>query len=150
MITLSWFESPMLHNSVWSVNECHQVFIPFNILFNLCTLTVKLSVLIFYYRVFTSKKMRLASQITIAVVTIWGVANILQGILVCHFHDGAWTPFVDSSCTGFNPSQAATGMFNSIANLYISLLPLYTIWSLGKVSISTRCYLSAVFLFNTM
>lgn len=42
------------------------------------------------------------------------------------------------------------GLFNCITNIIIMLVPLYTIWTLTKVSVSTRLGLSGVFLLSLM
>lgn len=59
-------------------------------LFGACTLTMKLSVLFFYSRVFTSRSMRIATKVTLVLVVLWGIGNLLQTFLVCHIIDGVW------------------------------------------------------------
>lgn len=94
--------------------------------------------------------MRIATKITIGLVTVWGLGNLIQTLLVCHFIDGKWNLVVFKACRSFYGSHEATGSFNFITNIIISLLPIYTIWSLGKVAVSTRLYLTAVFMSSTM
>lgn len=93
--------------------------------------------------------MRLATKLTIALVAIWGLGNFLQTLLVCHLSDGKWL-LLNGSCPDVGSSNLATGIFNCISDLLIALLPIYTIWSLPRVSVSTRLHLSAVFLLSTM
>lgn len=71
-------------------------------------------------------------------IAIWGTANLLQSLLVCRV----------SQCRSNVPSLVSTGLFNCTTNVIINLLPLYTIWSLKTISISTRFGLTAVFLFS--
>lgn len=42
------------------------------------------------------------------------------------------------------------GLFNCITNVIIMLVPLHSIWTLKKVSVSTRLGLSAIFLLSLM
>lgn len=108
-----------------------------------------MSVLIFYCRVFTSRAMRLATKFTIVLVAAWGLGNLIQTLLVCHISDGKWT-LLSGGCSSLAPSNLATGVFNCTTDVIIALLPLYTIWSLPRVSVSSRLHLSAVFLLGTM
>lgn len=73
-------------------------------LFATTTLTAKLSVLSFYYRVFTTRAMRLATQFVMGFVVLWAIGSILQVILVCHFRDGAWYYINPQTC----PEQEAS------------------------------------------
>lgn len=115
-----------------------------------CIVTVKLSVLIFYCRVFTSKSMRMATKLTIALVVAWGLGNFLQTLLVCHIGPGGKWVLLNGGCSSLAPSNLATGIFNCATNLIIALLPIYTIWSLPRVSVSTRLHLCAVFLLSML
>ncbi|KAL2287688.1 hypothetical protein FJTKL_05058 [Diaporthe vaccinii] len=124
--------------------------LPFDVLFGACTLTTKLSVLFFYSRVFTSRSMRLATIVTLVLVVLWGIGNLLQTFLVCHIIDGTWHATNPNFCGDLQASFISIGLFNLITNTIIMLVPLYTIWTLKKVSVSTRLGLSAVFLLNLM
>lgn len=79
------------------------------------------------------------------VVGVWGTANLLQFLFVCRVHDGTVDFLSVTKCDATTISFVTTGLFNCLTNLIIGLLPLYTIWSLHKVSISTRLGLTAVF-----
>ncbi|KAL0943109.1 uncharacterized protein CTRU02_200995 [Colletotrichum truncatum] len=125
-----------------------KLFLPFETIFGVVSLTTKLGVLFFYFRVFTSRPMQHATRLTFAIVIIWGIGNILQTILVCHITDGKWHATNPDICREHEASILSTGLFNCIANTLIMLVPLYTIWTLKKVGISTRWGLSAVFLLN--
>lgn len=75
-----------------------------------------------------------------------GLANLLLSVFVCHIHDGR-VDFQDMpQCAAQSLGFLASGIFNSTANFIISLLPLYTIWTLKRVSVSTRMGLTAIFL----
>ncbi|KAK1705956.1 uncharacterized protein BDZ83DRAFT_594011, partial [Colletotrichum acutatum] len=121
------------------------LFLPSDTIFGFVSLTTKLSVLFFYLRVFTSPPMRLATKMTFLIVILWGIGNILQTLLVCHITNGKWHATNQDICREHEASILSTGLFNCITNTVIMLVPLYTIWSLKKVSVSTRWGLSGVF-----
>ncbi|KAJ0136836.1 hypothetical protein CTA2_2117, partial [Colletotrichum tanaceti] len=124
------------------------LFLPFETLFATASLTTKLSVLFFYLRVFTSRPMRVATRLTLVVVLLWGVANVLETLLICHVRDGGWHATSPEICREHEAAILSTGLFNCVVNSFVMLVPLYTIWSLRKVSVSTRLGLSSVFLLN--
>lgn len=125
-------------------NANQQLFIPFEILFNTSIVTAKLSVLFFYLRVFTHGSMPRAAKWTMVLVGIWGLGNLAQSFLVCRVHDGHVDLIIDR-CTENTASLVSTAIFNCFTNLVIGLLPIYTIWSLVTVSVSTRLGLTCVF-----
>lgn len=88
--------------------------------------------------------MRRATKWMMALVGVWGVANLLQSFLVCRVHDGHVNLVIDR-CRENTASLVSTAVFNCLTNLIIGLLPLYTIWSLVTVSVSTRLGLTCVF-----
>lgn len=77
-------------------------------------------------------------------VGIWGLGNLAQSFLVCRVHDGHVQLVIDR-CNENTASLVATAVFNCLTNLVIGLLPIYTIWSLVTVSVSTRLGLTCVF-----
>lgn len=85
-------------------------------------------------------------------VGLWGIANSLQGLFVCHVNKATgaidFSPRFNTSCHGRGVSFLVTGVFNCAMNLIINFLPLYTIWSLKTVSVSTRWGLTAIFLLS--
>lgn len=77
-------------------------------------------------------------------VGVWGLGNLAQSFLVCRVHDGHVQLIIDR-CNENTASLVATAVFNCLTNLVIGLLPIYTIWSLVTVSVSTRLGLTCVF-----
>lgn len=136
--------------SVGTVLSQRQVNFIYMITFDVSIVFSKLSVLCFYLRVFTHRSMRLVTQCMIAIVTAWGIGNLLQSLLVCRIRDGEIDAFQAAKCPGHNESLIAVGIFNSSTHLIVCLLPLYTIWSFKTISISTRIGLSAVCLLGLM
>lgn len=102
-------------------------------------MTAKLSVLFFYLRVFSGMTfMQRLTKAMMILVVVWGTGNLLQSLLVCRV----------SQCSSNVSSLISTGLFNCLTNIIINFLPLYTIWSLKTISVSTRFGLTIVFLFS--
>ncbi|KAF3769591.1 hypothetical protein M406DRAFT_16482, partial [Cryphonectria parasitica EP155] len=123
------------------------IFIPFSLIYDMCIVTTKLSVLSFYLRVFTHGITRQATKYMMVLVAIWGLGNFLQSLLVCHLHDGHFETGI-GQCKNKTASSVASGIYNCTTNMIINCLPLFTIWSLKTVSVSTRLGLSGVFLLS--
>lgn len=128
-----------------------QLVIPFDILYNLCIAVTKVSVLFFYLRVFTTERaLRRATKGMLIFVGLWGTANFLQALFVCRVNKktGAveFRPDLNINCSAQVLSFLLTGIFNCTTNTVINFLPLYTIWSLKTITVSTRWGLTAVFL----
>ncbi|CAN8097490.1 unnamed protein product [Discula destructiva] len=121
------------------------IFIPFELMFACLIVTAKVSVLFFYRRVFVFGFMRAATTWMMVFMGVWGIANLLQFLLVCRVRNGRLDFLTHTSCKEAITSFIVTGIINGTTNLIIGLLPLYTIWSLKTVSISTRFGLTAVF-----
>lgn len=81
----------------------------------------------------------------IVLVGLWGIANLMQFLFVCRIYNGRVNFQQNVQCDSITGSFISAGMFNSITNLIIGLLPIYTIWSLKTVSVSTRTGLTVVF-----
>ncbi|KAJ4416425.1 hypothetical protein N0V82_006767 [Gnomoniopsis sp. IMI 355080] len=120
------------------------LFVPFELIYNTAVVTAKLSVLFFYLRIFTHGSMQRAARWVMVLVGVWGLANLAQSFLVCRVHDGHVDLVIDH-CKENTASLVSTALFNCLTNLIIGLLPLYTIWSLVTVSVSTRLGLTCVF-----
>lgn len=89
--------------------------------------------------------MRRATKGMIVLVGTWGIANLLQFLLVCRVRDGHVDFTQNVQCDGSTASFVSAGIVNSATNLIIGLLPIYSIWSLKTVSVSTRAGLTVVF-----
>lgn len=109
--------------------------------------TIKLSVLIFYLRVFVNKTMRMATKGVIIFVCLWSVGNILQVFLICRPFAAIYTVALmpTAQCGDQVGSFIAIGAFNIITDVLILTLPIPTVWTL-KTSKGKKIALTAVFL----
>ncbi|KAL2163617.1 hypothetical protein VTH06DRAFT_5675 [Thermothelomyces fergusii] len=107
--------------------------------------TIKVSVLLFYLRVFVNQGLRLAVKAALAFVMLWNIGNILQVFLICRPFAKTYSLTVEGECGDQVASYIAIGAFNVISDAIILTLPLPTVWSL-KMSTPTKLGLTGVFL----
>ncbi|KAK4201726.1 hypothetical protein QBC40DRAFT_323675 [Triangularia verruculosa] len=109
--------------------------------------TIKLSVLVFYLRVFVNKTMRTATKGVIIFVCLWSVGNILQVFLICRPFAAIYTLELmpTAKCGDQVGSFIAIGAFNIITDVMILTLPIPTVWTL-KTTRGKKIALTAVFL----
>jgi len=111
--------------------------------------TIKISVMVFYLRVFVNSGLRMATKVALAFVITWSVANILQVFLICRPFAKTYSLTVEGTCGDQVASFIAIGAFNIITDVIILTLPLPTVWAL-KMSTPTKLGLTGVFLVGLM
>lgn len=140
--------SPPMHQrsneTPGSQDTAYQILVAYVLVFAACTLTIKLSVLCFYNRIFVNRTMKMATKITMIFVILWSIGNIMQVFLICRPFATSYDPTVPGTCGNQKASFLAIGAFNAITDLVILVLPIQTIWSL-KIKSGARYSLLAVF-----
>ena len=104
----------------------------------------KISILLFYSRIFTERKFRIALRITFALVVSWLVAIELVVLAECVPISGLWDLSISSRCISLVPFFIGAGVPNVVLNVVIVFLPLPMIWTLD-IERKHRWALSAVF-----
>ncbi|KAI0601379.1 hypothetical protein F4775DRAFT_606489 [Biscogniauxia sp. FL1348] len=116
--------------------------------YQLTQCAVKLSVLLFYLRIFVNNKVLLGTKIAIGVVAVWSTVNFINVFLMCQPFESRFDPIAygGPECRLQKPIYTAIVCFNVVTDLPIFLLPLPTIWSLNMKR-SHKVYLVLSFLF---
>lgn len=92
---------------------------------------MKLSVLMFYLRIFTVRILQIATKIFIGIIICWGVAFILYMLLVCRPIEANWIfTMTPTHCGDQIAMYTALITLNMITDFFIMVFPLYTIWNL--------------------
>jgi hypothetical protein len=92
---------------------------------------MKLSVLMFYLRIFTVRILQIATKVFIGVIVCWGVAFILYMLLVCRPIQANWIfTLTPTKCGDQIAMYTALITLNMITDFFIMVFPLYTIWNL--------------------
>ncbi|KAF2450775.1 hypothetical protein P171DRAFT_378100 [Karstenula rhodostoma CBS 690.94] len=92
---------------------------------------MKLSVLMFYLRIFTVRILQIATKVFIGGIICWGVAFILYMLLVCRPIEANWIfTMTPTNCGDQIAMYTSLIALNMITDFFIMVFPLYTIWNL--------------------
>lgn len=102
----------------------------YNILNVLSYPTIKISILLFYIRIFSVlKNFTRIVWIAIAVLAATGLANILISIFSCTPIRAFWDPLTPGTCIDEVAYYYWTAIFNCITDLFILVAPMPVIWN---------------------
>ncbi|KAI0465721.1 hypothetical protein F4859DRAFT_507878 [Xylaria cf. heliscus] len=110
----------------------------------------KLSIVLFYRRVFRGNVFSVISLILLGVISAWGIAFFFATLLECIPTSEAWeslygTPRHDAYCYQYVPMFIATAISNTLVDAAILSVPLPIVWRL-KITTRQKIALSAIFL----
>ena len=108
----------------------------------LSLMIIKISILLFYIRIFAVPSFRLAAQIVMGIVVLWALAVILQSFLLCRPVSYNWNTQQPGTCGNRVASYVGCGSSNIITDAFVLCLPLPMVWNLqvpraNKVALST-------------
>ncbi|KAI1415431.1 hypothetical protein F5Y13DRAFT_187539 [Hypoxylon sp. FL1857] len=121
--------SPVFPALASNISIIFKVLFSFGIIYLLALASVKMSVLSFYQRTFSTESMRRAIWATMCLVFIWALAHTLAFIFVCK-PTQAWWDTSAGTCGNLIPIYASIVVLNIITDLIVMALPMYTIWHL--------------------
>lgn len=108
-----------------------QVLIALECLWNLSLAMTKVSVLLFYCKVFAVTKVKLLSQITIVFVALLGTSGFLSTMLVCHPFAFNWDLSIPGGyCGSQSDVFAVFGIMNLVTDVVVLLLPIKSLLAL--------------------
>ena len=112
----------------------------------MCITLIKVSILLFYYRLFgVRKQFKITLFVVLGLVCAWCIAIVLIDIFQCVPVQAAWIrPYPNSRCIDNNASLLGTAVTNVILDIAILVLPLSPIWNLA-LTIRQKVTLSAIF-----
>lgn len=106
---------------------------------------IKISICVFYNRIFDVRSFYIASWTTIAVIITWALAAILYAVLACRPLALFWDPAVRGTCV---PNKVAPliviGALEVVVDIAILILPLPLLWKL-RVSLADKFALCCIF-----
>ena len=117
----------------------------YDLVYNFCLPTIKLSILLFYARIFPQRGFRIALWITAGYVAAWFIWNVIDGILLCNPPAKAWNPKLPGHCVNTIKAVLASAAINISADVIILCLPMYPLWHL-QVSTLQKIGLTCIFL----
>ena len=128
-----------------------QTTVAYQILYCICISLIKISILLFYYRLFgVRKQFKITVFVVLAAVCAWCVAIVLVDLFQCVPVKAAWIrPYPHSKCMDNNASLLGTAITNVVLDFTILVLPLAPIWSLA-LTMRQKMTLSAIFLLGVL
>lgn len=94
--------------------------------------TVKISILLFYRRIFVTRSFQIASMVLIMCCVAWFIAIFLLDIFQCSPVQRQWDRMLPGTCVNDRLSFVTNGIFNIIIDFATLLLPMPVIWKLHR------------------
>ncbi len=107
--------------------------------------TVKISVLLFYRRIFPSPRFHIILRIVGGFIMCYSVVQLLVLIFQCRPIQGAWDPFIKAECVHINEEITVMSAFNVLTGMTTLCLPIPLIWQL-QVSKRSKIQLMSIFI----
>ena len=107
--------------------------------------TVKISVLLFYHRIFPSPFFHIILRIVGGFIMCYSLVQILVFIFQCRPVRGAWDPFINAECVKANDLFIVMSAFNVLTGTTTLCLPIPLIWQL-QVSKRSKIQLMSIFI----
>ena len=111
--------------------------------------TVKVSVLLFYRRIFPSPRFHIILRIVGGFIICYSVVQLLVFIFQCRPVQAAWDPFIKAECVKINDSFIVMGAFDVLTGVTTLCLPIPLIWQL-QVSKRSRIQLMSIFILGAL
>ncbi|KAL6160599.1 hypothetical protein ACJQWK_11916 [Exserohilum turcicum] len=108
------------------------------ILYNHALTATKIAFLLQYRRVFLRTKMRLACNIGIGIVALWGLLQVLLTVFFCKPISGFWDVTIEAQCFPRLPLWYINSVFNIVSDIVIFVLPLPGLRTLQLVKAQKR------------
>ena len=123
----------------------------YEILYYICVTLIKVSILLFYYRIFgVGKTFKRTVYVALGVVVAWCIAIVLGSIFQCTPVQAAWIrPFPHSKCINNNGALLGVAISNVVIDCGILILPVPSIWNLN-LSVRRKIALTAIFLIGAL
>ena len=132
-------------------NKTPKTTVAYEILYCVCVTLIKISILLFYYRLFgVNKVFKYTCYVAFAVVTCWSIAIVFSNIFQCVPVEAAWIrPYPHSKCINNNASLLGTAITNVLLDVIILVLPMAPVWSLS-LTVRQKITLTAIFLLGAL
>lgn len=121
----------------------------YEIIYFVSLAATKMSILLFYTRLFPTREFKLAAKVITCIVSAWLIATILVSIFSCNPVRGFWTHEAGSKCINSEHFYIANAVPNIITDAFILILPLRMVWGL-HTSKWERVALTFIFMLGSL
>lgn len=125
--------------------------------YNLGLTLLKLSVLLFYVRVFTLRKtwFKISVWILGALCVGWVFGISFMAAFKCQPVQKAFNPSLPGTCIDYNTTVYATAISNTIIDVFILVMPVPHVWTLQagrarRISLGIVFFFGYVYVFNLL
>lgn len=123
----------------------------YQIIYTLALPTIKVSIVIFYTRIFETPTFKLWAKIIGGFTLLYGVVYLITDIFVCSPPSYYWNQVVgaEGTCFDYNKWSMSGAIVNILTDAMILALPIPMIWKL-RVSTNQKFALCGVFLLGSL
>ena len=115
------------------------------ILYNPAIFTTKLSILLFYYRIFPGPRFKVILWLVGAFVLAYSIAAAAVNLFQCVPVESVWNPAIKSRCVNLGADLIALSSINVVTDFLILCLPMPQLWQL-HTSRARKIQISGMFL----
>ena len=119
------------------------------IIYSICLPAVKMSILLFYYRVFNTRPWVTILRAVGLFIALWSVTAFLVALNQCRPIRFFWDKSIDGSCVNSYAWIMSEGAITISLDLILLLLPMPMVWKL-KIPRKQKAALSTVFLLGSL
>ena len=124
--------------------ETPKVFFTGQICWITASTTIKLAVLLFYWRIFPSPNFRRATYFMAVFIICYFIACIITFVLQCYPAYAFWEPAAAEHCINRNSFYIAAAALGLLTDVSLVVMPMPVLWGL-KMSTRKKVGISAVF-----
>lgn len=106
---------------------------------------VKMSILILYRRIFSTRRYRITSAVLMAVSSVWFIATMAGNLVICTPIDHFWHRTTPGRCLNFDLYFLVVGVVEIVLDLAILVIPVWGTLSL-QMALRTRILVLGIFL----
>lgn len=117
----------------------------YQLIYTATILSVKLSILTYYVRIFQIRPFRIAVYAVGSLVVVWAITVWFISIFSCRPINGFWDTSVKSSCVSNKEFYVGNAVPNICTDVMILILPLRMVWGLQTTRMQ-KVTLSGIFL----
>ncbi|KAG9232503.1 hypothetical protein BJ875DRAFT_76933 [Amylocarpus encephaloides] len=125
------------------VSNFLKILVAVQIIYGITVGLVKISICLFYIRIFFTRPFRLASWIVIGFLVAWSLSVVLNAVLICRPVAANWDPNI-GNCANQTTSYTIIGVVDLLTDIAVFILPMKMIWGL-QVGTAKRVALFCVF-----
>ena len=110
---------------------------------------IKISILLFYKRLFETPTFRLLTHFVGCLVVGWWISVLLVNIFTCHPISGYWDHSIESTCIHAKSFYMGSSIANIIIDAVILALPVHMVWGL-HTSKAQKIALTFIFMLGSL